>query len=278
MSSSLRQYIGVTGFASPAELETVQREFGPEGPMLMAGVLSDSNLLKIDGVAITDRCPPLVRLRDIFSALDPVRAIGLVHFYTSELGLLIVQTKKILQLANLRDSPVRGRFHGFQYNGDWPVPNVLWGALDDCRALMNINRDESWAAHNVLVIGPQALAERPSTLAARLHKYFREDRADGFPFGYVLIDMSAGKGKELEWARTEEILTALVPFTESPYSLKLAVAGGLAADNVHLLKSLLDIYPELSIDAEGRLRDELGLDLDATLTYVEEALKVLTSV
>ena len=53
----------------------------------------------------------------------------------------------------------------------------------------------------------------------------------------------------------------------------LGVAGGLCAERLYLLDGLLDEFPNLSIDAEGRLRDANDqLDLSAAKDYVLGAI------
>ncbi|MDI6734376.1 MAG: hypothetical protein QMD50_02710 [Patescibacteria group bacterium] len=57
--------------------------------------------------------------------------------------------------------------------------------------------------------------------------------------------------------------------------MNFTVAGGLQAKNLDLLKPLIKEFPELSIDAEGKLRDEKDkLDFIAVKKYLEKAKEI----
>jgi hypothetical protein len=97
--------------------------------------------------------------------------------------------------------------------------------------------------------------------------------ADGIktmPVDYLLLDASGGYGKQMDLARirsyVDEIYQRQIP-------VGVTVSGGLEAENVEeLLGPLMEEYPNLSCDAEGRLRKGLKgstvIDIDATDQYL----------
>jgi hypothetical protein len=89
----------------------------------------------------------------------------------------------------------------------------------------------------------------------------------------VLVDASEGMGVPLDAQRTIHYLT---PIAEAAPSIGLVVAGGLCADNLDaLLSPLLPEWAEVSIDAEGRLRDDQDrLSISEALTYLAAGLKL----
>ena len=55
----------------------------------------------------------------------------------------------------------------------------------------------------------------------------------------------------------------------------LVVAGGLSPTTLHLVQPLIEEFPDVSIDAEGRLRDhEDHLDLQVAGQYLSKAFKM----
>lgn len=70
--------------------------------------------------------------------------------------------------------------------------------------------------------------------------------------------------------KTREYLRAL---EDMDLDIGLGVAGGLSAETLHLVEPLIEEFPDLSIDAEGRLRDESDkLDLTAAKRYAVKSL------
>jgi hypothetical protein len=59
------------------------------------------------------------------------------------------------------------------------------------------------------------------------------------------------------------------------FSFGVGVAGGLCAENLHILKDLVRRYPSISIDAETKLRNSAGLNLDACRSYLTVAAQEL---
>jgi hypothetical protein len=92
----------------------------------------------------------------------------------------------------------------------------------------------------------------------------------GMEADYVLLDPSGGLGIELN-------LNALEPYIDEIYQRQLpisvGIAGGLEAQNIErILGPLIETYPGLSCDAEGRLRKGpegfTTLDLKASEEFI----------
>lgn len=110
----------------------------------------------------------------------------------------------------------------------------------------------------------------PQELARRLKWY--PGQVD-----YVLFDASHGTGQRMDTG-------ALLPFVTEAYrctSLGIGVAGGLNAEVVtEDMPRLLEIYPDLSFDAEGQLHknqnpEDRALNMDSTVSYLAAAAEVV---
>jgi hypothetical protein len=87
---------------------------------------------------------------------------------------------------------------------------------------------------------------------------------------HVLLDLSAGYGRQLDpaWARRQ-----LEEMRDAELDMGLAVAGGLGPASLHLVAPLVKDFPQLSLDAEARLRDgDDHLDLALGQEYLRKAL------
>lgn len=268
-------YIGVTGFMARDEIEAIQSLFDPEGRYkLMAGILASGKTIYGTPNRYPFKYPAVEDISSLLGAVDPDRAFGLIHYNTDHPEAMNAEVNKLftsMTLAHFRHCRQLG---GFQFNLHWPEPARLH------EIEQTFQRWNPTPQRHVLQLGPSVLSDATHAVVARLEGYLSHLQADRyvevptFPFSYVLIDMSAGVGKELEWDRAYETLVALMPLTS--YGLKIGVAGGLSAANVDRLRPMINLYPDLCIDAEGRLRDDQDqLDLVKTTDYVQAALAVL---
>lgn len=121
----------------------------------------------------------------------------------------------------------------------------------------------------ILQVGKNAMAEEgddPRRVAARLSEY------DGL-ISCVLLDKSMGTGEGMD-AKTLATFARVIQ-SELP-DLAIAAAGGLGPETMSLVKPLVDEFPMISIDAQGRLRpsrnalDPVNWTLAAK--YLENAL------
>ena len=89
-----------------------------------------------------------------------------------------------------------------------------------------------------------------------------------------LIDPSGGRGRPFNVKKVADYLHVIRNFPMVGYG----VAGGLGPDTLHSIDPLVREFPELSIDAEGRLRTpepEDALSLEAMREYLEDAFLIM---
>jgi hypothetical protein len=87
----------------------------------------------------------------------------------------------------------------------------------------------------------------------------------------VLFDPSGGRGQPLDPAVAEQYLAAI---TEKFPDLGIGAAGGLSTTTLHLVDPLLKKFRKLSIDVEGRVRDNTPDDrmvITAVTSYIRTA-------
>ena len=99
---------------------------------------------------------------------------------------------------------------------------------------------------------------------------------------YILFDASHGRGKELNPDVSKRFLE--VAYNNSHFSdngTNFGIAGGLSEETVEpLLSNLLQDFPDISWDAEGRLHDKIkhggtgSLNLDRAKSYLEQSVDI----
>ncbi len=143
----------------------------------------------------------------------------------------------------------------------WPEPNDIFSAVHASRKCISV----------ILQIGTNAIAavnDSPKEVIQRLEDYV--DVVDG-----VLFDKSLGQGKPMN-------AEVLLPYVEAVYEhfpqMRVAVAGGLSASTMNVAEPLISRFPDISIDAQGRLRPSGSaldpIDWELAKKYLEEAKKL----
>jgi hypothetical protein len=243
-------YIGITGIKTLAEshaLARMTRELGlPETHCLMMGGLASYKGLKLGYVSDPKQYVLPYELNRSFLRHD--RVLNIVH-YNSKVEGLSGQLDELIRAIDRAD--------GVQLNIPWPRPSV-------------IRRLRVPSAIVILQVSSAASAmldHDPDRIAAKLAEY------DGL-IDYALIDPSGGVGRNFEPEYAVNALTALVA---SGLSICWGIAGGLGPGRLGVLEPLLEIYPELSWDAQARLRtvDGQALDLAACRQYLREGVALL---
>lgn len=239
-------YIGVTGFMSRDEvlaaLEAIDHLPNWSDRKLMVGVLASSKTLAGQSNKWPNRYPKVDDIAELFPA--DRRTVNLIHYATDDCHTLGDQLEALVRLG--------GKYlDGFQLNVRWPDPSTIIVVPPYMRVVLQIN--------------PRALADadnNPATVAKFLTDY------NGV-ISDVLIDASGGRGTLMDPIAARGYLEAIVA---AHPKLGIGVAGGLSAQTVGQLQKLVDLFPKLSVDAEGRLRTtDDHLDLQAMKTYISVA-------
>lgn len=256
-SGMKRPYIGITGFMKWEEVCSVSIFMPPSVDLLpgsldrilMVGVSASLKTLRGRQNKWPNRYPKVEEISKIFCYESDV--LNLIHYNTDEKETLAGQLDELIKHGG-------PNLHGFQLNIAWPSPIVLVAFR-----LLHPNKVI------VLQVGSRAfqlVGHSPARLAKKV-----QDEYQGL-IDYILLDSSGGLGKIFEPERFREYLQAL---QEKNLGIGLGVAGGLSAATLGILEPLAKDFPDLSIDAEGRLRDKNDcLDVVSAIKYVSVASQI----
>lgn len=153
--------------------------------------------------------------------------------------------------------------HALQLDMVWPDPGQIANGVHASRKQIEV----------ILQVGKNALAEvndNPKVLVKRLGDY------EGI-IHRVLLDKSMGRGIGMD-------ANILLPFAraikESLPSIGLGAAGGLGPKTVDRIRPLLAEFPDISFDAQGRLRPSGNaldpIDWNYAGDYLMESLELIT--
>ena len=241
-----RQYIGITGFTTREQVQQMLAHVTTNAQQaLMVGVLASSKTLNGEKNSFPVRFPRVEDISNIFTADE--RVLNVIHYATRAPEALFAQMKELVALAG-------ENLDGFQLN-------ICWPSLEQ----LTLFREAFEHLKIVLQVGTSAfniVGNHPRTLALKLAEY------DGL-VDYVLLDPSGGRGLPMSAAALSSYVLAL---KKARFPAKIVVAGGLGPSGLHLVETLLREFPDLSIDAEGKLRDENDVFLpDAAAQYLDKA-------
>lgn len=248
----MKPYIGITGFMTQTEVRTVLEAMRQgDSRKLMVGVLASQKTAQGQEDKWPHRYPRVEDIAEIFT--NHATALNLIHYNTKEPKTLYDQLMALTEHGG-------PHLHGFQLNIAWPDPKALIAY-----------RARYPEKIIVLQIGSAAFTSMnnyPYLLAERIAQdYECKGLVD-----YVLLDPSGGHGKPFDTTTARRYLNAL---KARGIKCSFGVAGGLSPTTLTLVEPLLKEFPDLSIDAEGRLRDVNDtLDLQVAIDYVLYALQM----
>ena len=244
-----KPYIGITGVMSENDalhmLNAIPRN---TDRLVMIGVLGSLKTMRGEKNKWPNRYPAMNEIAGIFP--NHPLALNLIHYNTKEPETLVDQLLKMTEFSG-------PNLHGFQLNLAWPSIKAV-GEYKKTNPSKQI----------VLQIGGHAfemIHHSPEELAKKVSEYVEVVE-------YVLLDPSGGYGKPFDPERARDYLLAL---KAQNFDIGLGVAGGLSPTTLNLIEPLMKEFPNLSIDAEGRLRTaEDHLDLNVATEYLRKAFSI----
>lgn len=251
-------YIGITDFTNSEQVQDMLRVFEKHrrsGSLrkLHVGVMMSYKTLHDIPSRWQNAFPPKWMIGDIFYS---DRTYNCLHYadYENNLGLAECLTAAIRYGA--------GGIHALQLDMVWPDPDQIAHGVHNSREKLEV----------ILQVGRKALdavQNEPKPLVEKLSEY------DGV-IRRVLLDKSGGEGRGMD-------AVGLLPFArairENFSELGLVVAGGLGPETMHLVEPIVKEFPDVSIDAQGRLRPSGSaldpIDWDLAEVYLARSLQLL---
>lgn len=251
-----KPYIGITGIENQSQAQQLIDEAGDmRGRYLMEGVLASYKTLDGGKTKYPFRYQEIGDIGNTFVDA-PSRVLNLIHYHTDHIGSLLAQMYEVTRYGG-------PHIHGIQLNVAWPE-----------RWKVDAHKNRHDGQVIVLQCGRKALEAcglKPGidfSLSA-LASFVRRVASYKDSVDYVLLDMSGGNNVPLDPLFSQ---TCLIALYESNLSPMLGIAGGLTAETLPAIAALLSLFPDLSIDAEGGLRDEHDrLDMTKAIRYLRTA-------
>ncbi|MDO8408385.1 MAG: hypothetical protein Q7S95_04140 [bacterium] len=229
-------YIGVTGFTDRQQvIEAFFHVPDNAHRRLMVGVLASYKSLRRLPMREqwAKQTPPSDELHSIF--FEHPQVLNLIH-YSADIFVDKELCDDLLALAHHAGSVL----HGFQLNIVWPSSIAL-------RDFHRFVRKQKLSVVLQINHGSIALAGgTPVAIVEKLRRY------EGL-IQHLLVDASGGLGKALNVSWAQLYLRA---FRDAQLPFALGVAGGFGPNSMEPIKELLAEFPDLSWDAQGRLRDK----------------------
>ncbi len=256
----MKPYIGICDFMSVEQASEMlkvlhqHRRHGSER-QLHVGVMMSYKTMKGLETRWSKAFPPKERVSSIFW-IDSEDISNCLHYIDYEHDLDLAR--------NLYDAIMHGGpyLNAVQLDMIWPDPSEVFKAVHASRKPLEV----------ILQIGRQAIEEAkndPSIIVNKLDDY-------NGTVHRVSLDKSMGQGKGLN---ADELLPIARLIHERFPEMGLTVTGGLGPATMHLIEPFIKEFPDVSIDAQGRLRPSGNamdpVDWNLATTYLIKALEIL---
>lgn len=252
-------YIGITDFTSFDQVQAMLAVFKKHVPkrskrVLHVGVMMSYKTLNGVETKWSKALPPKEEVAEIFHHTKQ-KVYYCLHYADYGYNSTFKDLVKALELA--------GPFvSALQLDMPWPDPLMISNAIHASRKHIEV----------ILQVGSRSIKEcndDPREVANRLHDYKGSIHR-------VLLDKSMGKGLCMD-------AEGLIPFVDAIKerfpALGIVVAGGLGPHTMELVRPLVKKFPDISIDAQEKLRpsgDSLDpIDWDMAEAYLIKALEML---
>ena len=248
-------YIGITDFMTFEQVQAMLKVFKAHSPqgsnrLLHVGVMMSYKTLNDIETKWSKAFPAKEAIASIFGSDDVYNCLHYADYdHNSDLGNTLA---RVISYGGIG-------INAMQLDMPWPDPGQVAHGVHTSRKHIEV----------ILQVGKNAIEEAnddPQTVVRRLEDY------EGV-IHRVLLDKSMGRGLGMD-------AVALLPFAhaikERFPDLGLTVAGGLGPNTMSLVEPLVAEIPNLSIDAQGKLRPSGNaldpIDWDMAGEYLVKAL------
>lgn len=249
-----KPYIGVTDFVTRAQVEQAKAAITTPERRLHVGAMTSFKVL--NGIKTNTGWENIWlnehRLNKLFvkdnSVYNVIHYADYDHTDTQPAPTEVADLVKAIDISG-------PNVHAIQLDMVWPEISLIDGMVH-----------KRGGTEIILQVSDRAIAELAptgKTLEQAIRPYLRYVQ-------YYLLDSGMGRGTqfnvEVAFDRISRLIDAGVP------EHWIAVAGGLGPDTYLTMKPLLDKYPHLSCDAQGRLRPSHNaadpLDMELVTKYL----------
>lgn len=250
-------YIGITDFRNAQQVKFMLEAFNSRksirsNRILHVGVMMSRKTLLGLPSKWTNAFPTNSEIAEILSVPE---VYNVLHYADYEIDPDLHR--------NLRQALMYGgdNMDAIQLDMIWPDSTTIAHVVASSHANIEV----------ILQIGKNAIEAEgndPKSVVNRLARY------DG-AIDRVLLDKSMGNGLGMD-------AHALLPYARAIRdrfpNLGIAAAGGLGPNTIHLVEPLVREFPDLSIDAQGKLRPSGSaldpVDWDMAKEYIHKALQL----
>jgi hypothetical protein len=229
-----KPYIGITDFTNFADVKKMIDVFERNKPagshrVLHAGVMMNFETFRDIDNEWSKVFPKKEMIADIFG-LTSKPVYYCLHYLDYTRSTTFVDLIMALEYA--------GPFvNAIQLDMLWPDPNLIESSVHASRKPLEVILQVGSNAMEVAGNDPQEVVKRLADYDGMIHR--------------VLLDKSMGRGLGLD---AENLLPYVRAIKERYPNLGLVVAGGLGPESLHLLEPFLVEFPDVSIDAQSKLR------------------------
>ncbi len=232
-------YIGITDFETPEQAQKMLDIFaeliqGKQPRKLMVGIMSSYKTLNGIDTKWAKAWPTNEGVGDFFKP-HPL-ALNTLHYADFAQA---TTSKDLIQAVQFADT--HGGLDALQLDMPWPDPVML------SEAIRNFAPLKKRQMPIILQVGSVAIKQCGGNMADVVKMLFRYENI----ISHILLDLSGGKGIAMD----TNVIRMQIRMIKDHYGDKfaIAVAGGLGPDTMNLIHPLLGEFPDLSIDAQGKL-------------------------
>jgi hypothetical protein len=258
---NLKPYIGITDFTSREQVREMLRVFRQHRKpssdrILHIGVMMSYKTLNNIECKWSKVFPSNRAIADIFEKIEGEEDLYFCLHYADYSGNTTIDD--LVQGIKYAGPCV----NAIQLDMLWPDPGLIARAVNmSCRNM-----------EVILQIGEKSFEScnnNPDEVDLRLEDYKSVVHR-------LLLDRSMGQGHPMD-------ANGLIPFAQVLSNkfpeMGIVVAGGLGPESIGLVEPIARIFPDISIDAQGKLRSSGSvldpIDWDMASTYLRKALNLL---